>query len=793
MVLSHCNLLTLLSTLALLTASPSAQEVSFPAPGADPTGKVVDEQGKPIAGARVSFVHDAEASSPWRWAVAQVLASAPLPAAVSDRDGEFVLPLTREQRRLGSEAAFTLHIERDGYVEWREPLRSGLWGYLGTRATLRRLAPWERVRLKVEAPHPGMLVVVRIGRPGRQGSPESGVVRTAAVPPDGTVEVAIPWLPSPIIAPADSGPAGIGLGCEVRAVWPGRTTALLTVDPGCETVIPRAQSPHRHPRAASRSDGAPLVNLQARYRCEDGLELWLECEGSSVLLDERLRLVRVRAQGCDEFTPDDNAVPIVLQPLAVHAPRRGAERAETPPDHPPDQLASGDLAPLRIRVVDDSERPLPGVTIRISDAARLASCWNGPPLLTNAHGIVELAAAPCSQFEVLAIDDTHLPCLVAVTPTKATTMEQTLVLGPQTVYRVVSITPTGKPAAFLHLRDASEPPNAGLARRRPPELLTDSLGRAWLRRRPEAEVRLQVGWRGGSRFAIPEDGTIMVEGPAFPALLLRLPFPAVIDQYESQLRGGGSAGGMSETTPRFAMLLEPPGADQAGNAQELLIYTVRNRPPVFVESADATAATTHLGDVPIVDRRGIARHLPLQLEGIAADAYSELVVAPTTVHHGGAMIGMRHGNLFALGTGNAPELQMTFSGSLRVNVMHPDYLRQEAKIEEPIDKALAEPPLALRLERGARVEVLLPLPGNGAHRSPMTQVTRKGDRKVLWLAMDALPLPKTGETWIRLTVPFALPPGDYEFTMAGGNRQVEEFAVTGTNPVVLDLRQSKAK
>lgn len=128
--------------LHLLALVPSLRaQAPFPAPGADPAGKVLDENGKPIAGANVELRVDLEGEGTWANAIAQVLSATPLPEAISDKDGDYVLPLTPFQRSLGAlgEGSFWLVVRKPGRRTWTEPLPYGLRGYLGSRVVLPNL------------------------------------------------------------------------------------------------------------------------------------------------------------------------------------------------------------------------------------------------------------------------------------------------------------------------------------------------------------------------------------------------------------------------------------------------------------------------------------------------------------------------------------------------------------------------------------------------------------------------------------------------------------------------------
>ena len=135
-----------------LTGLLLAAQDPFPTPGADPAGVVLDERGRPVAGAAVELRTHTSRAAPFARAIARVLGKAPLPSTVSDKDGEFVLPLLPEQKAL-VEGEFFLVVEKEGYAPWIEPLGQALAGYLGSRVVLRvrrdgdpfALVPWPPV------------------------------------------------------------------------------------------------------------------------------------------------------------------------------------------------------------------------------------------------------------------------------------------------------------------------------------------------------------------------------------------------------------------------------------------------------------------------------------------------------------------------------------------------------------------------------------------------------------------------------------------------------------------------
>ena len=116
--------------LTAIAAAPA--QSAFPAPDADPAGRVVDTKGAPIVGATITVEAHGDLT----------YVPATLPNTRSGKDGHFVLPLTPELRALGTGdgARIELVVRGNGYGPWREVLGQGLLGYLGSRVVLRALA-----------------------------------------------------------------------------------------------------------------------------------------------------------------------------------------------------------------------------------------------------------------------------------------------------------------------------------------------------------------------------------------------------------------------------------------------------------------------------------------------------------------------------------------------------------------------------------------------------------------------------------------------------------------------------
>jgi hypothetical protein len=253
---------TCLAALALasIVSASIVRAQELPDPRADPTGTVGDEEGKPIAGARVSLrwvvnARDPLRSTEFEAAVGQVVRAYPLPGCVSGPDGGFVLPLMRDQKRLGWDDGqlFVLVVAKPGYQRWCECLPLGLRGYLGSRVVLRALRDADRLRFSVRDPRPGMtLRVVRTVDAARYGG-DGDEGETVPVPASGVVDVTFPLVPCPpTFTPSLDGSGLSWLGLRAAVELGGVAGKSICVDPAAVNEIafgePRAARGPAEPR-----------------------------------------------------------------------------------------------------------------------------------------------------------------------------------------------------------------------------------------------------------------------------------------------------------------------------------------------------------------------------------------------------------------------------------------------------------------------------------------------------------------------------------------------------------------
>lgn len=267
-------------------------------------GEVVDEGGKPIAGAhvRVEVVALARTSTLALDHTLDVLARAPLTGISTDTAGRFELNLTPAHRRLGTgfEPPLVLVIEARGFDPWREPLAFGLAGFRGTRAVLRRTTADAMHTVVVEsAPEGGLLWVGRIDSAGSLA--HEWIV---PVPPDGRVSLHAPLVPTPLAF--DDWRRTRALGHEVQLWAPGRSSERIPLDPRTRRVI-IAQADTTTRALAVRTGGGPAVAVRGLYHCPDRVRRWFPLPADRAHEDRHLRLIAVTAQACATAVPDPGA------------------------------------------------------------------------------------------------------------------------------------------------------------------------------------------------------------------------------------------------------------------------------------------------------------------------------------------------------------------------------------------------------------------------------------------------------------------------------------------------------
>lgn len=259
-----------------------------------PMGFVIDEDGNAVAGASIRIRVDHPDS--FGRVLHQLLQTQPRISVRSGRDGGYVLPLTEGQRHLATaEARLSLVVEKDGYLPWIEHLPGGIYGYLGSRAVLRRPTPRDRLSFAVEDPAPSMILLVeRVVLSGQAHSLGSSLA--LPVPPDGRVQTVLSMRPDPPQFSPSSRSLSIRL--EARLLYPGRSTPPQLVNTSSDLQRLTAAAPAPAPgRAVGLQRGGKPTGLRGLYRCPDGRLRWFELPGETAPQDPFLKLVAVAADG----------------------------------------------------------------------------------------------------------------------------------------------------------------------------------------------------------------------------------------------------------------------------------------------------------------------------------------------------------------------------------------------------------------------------------------------------------------------------------------------------------------
>ena len=354
-----------------------------------PGGRVFDEDGKPVHGARV-WVRVETTSARYPRARNQILQRQRLPVVFTSRDGSFVLPLTRAQRSLSTplDGYFSLVVEKSGYQTWIEPLGAGLRGYLGSRVTLRRIRPEDRFRVRVRDWVPGMkLLVRRHASPSQGNQPHVSLTRVIDVPEGGELEVAMPLVPSPRVIVSTF--SYVPLSRVVQLLYPGRSTKPIAVRLGQKAVdIPAKKATGTAPRVVA-NDNKPMRGLRGLYRCPDGKHRWFQLPDGTLPKDSILHHRAVTAEGC-----------VIQTALGIHNNRLVLQRARS------------SASPPSLRILGKDRRPLAGAVVscyRLTVLRDVHNPWYGPGtawrvLRTDVNGEVDLREVVDREPSVLLIE-----------------------------------------------------------------------------------------------------------------------------------------------------------------------------------------------------------------------------------------------------------------------------------------------------------------------------------------------------------------------------------------------------
>lgn len=766
----------------------------------DPTGRVVDETGAPIPGARVQVEIQGHVVHEYGAAHRAALQHRPLPPVQATRDGSFVLPLLPEHRRLGTgfDPALLLRIEADGFQPWLEPLPFGLAGFVGTHAVLHRLTDADAYDVRVVDPPPGALLWVR--RLGDVTLPADEQFLT--VPADGRLRVFAPLLPTPIVRP--DWRSTRELGHEVQLFAPGSSSGRLRLDPDARSVeIPAAV--HSCPALAVRDEGGePLPLARALYRLPDESLRWFPVPDGRAARDEVLVLVAVAAadrlarvvptdaatialprlpsapltltvrdrtrarpdasvhlrplhEACDthragprgsagrrvQLDPEGAftlaAAELQTSALVVEAPRC-ATRVWLPEEIVAAAAALGlDATPcgaIQVRVVDASERPLPGVDVRLPAAAFDP---RARPRIerTDERGSCRIEGVRPGRVEVLAVGDGVLGH--AVVHLRQDDVAEITVVATGQRLRGIARDDRGQRVPFAPFEFyVPEDPTERRVRSH-----TDSLG--------NIELPFQAG-EGSITFMTDRAPPQMLRTGQFEEVHL-VPAQGVVVQLgpnslvlRAEFSGEGRATTEHLRVAASHLLVTAPAAF------ERIELVLAAGPPVVV-LAPELGQIAH--GMPVA-RHEIVRRTPLVL----TDAHGEPVAEAQII----SLARRTSPKVFdASEQGPVEELD----GALfwvardrdehRLAVFHPDFLPENVLVPA-VDAGEADRPIRVALTRGARVSVAM-------HRLDLkgaltTMRVTQGESLIL-TALVRVPLAVGDDPTVFAQLPCALAPGSY--------------------------------
>ena len=774
-------------------------------PAQDPTGRVVDEAGAPIAGARVHVEIQAHVVHEYGAALRAALQHRPVPPMQSTRDGSFVLPLLPEHRRLGTgfDPPLVLRIEAEGFQTWREPLPFGLAGFVGTHAVLHRFADADAYDVRVVDPPPGALLWVR--RLGDVTLPDD--VRFLAVPADGRLRVFAPLLPTPLVRP--DWRSTRELGHEVQLLAPGHSSGRLRLDPDARTVQ-IAAAVHARPALAVRDEqGAPLATAQALYRLPDESLRWFPATDGRAARDDVLVLVAVAAADRLARAVPIDAAAIALPrlpptPLTLTVRDRARARADATvhllPLHEacdthlagprgsaarrlkldaagaftlavaalqtsalvveaprcasrvwlPEEIveASGTLGldaaacgAIQVRVVDASERPLPGVDIRLPSAALEARALPRVER-TDERGVCRIDGVRPGRFEILAVGDGVLGR--AVVHLRQDDVAEVTVVATGQHLRGIARDDRGQRVPFAPFEfDVPEDP-----RQRRVRSHTDSLGNIELPfQAGEGSISFMTDQAPAQTFRpghveevhlVPARGAVVQLGPN--TVVLRAEFSGPGRTTTEHLRVAASH-----------LLVTAPAAF------ERIDLVLAAGPPVVVLASEL-GRIEH--GIPLA-RHEIVRRAPILL----TDAHGERVAGAQVI----SLVGRTNPKVFDASEQGPVEAR---DGALvwlardraehRLAVFHPDFLPEGVTVPAAVPGE-GDAPIRVALTRGARVSVAM-------HRldleGTLTTLRVTQGESLILTALVRVPLTVGDDPTVFAQLPCALGPGSYTVHVA---------------------------
>jgi hypothetical protein len=423
---------------------------------------------------------------------------------------------------------------------------------------------------------------------------------------------------------------------------------------------------------------------------------------------------------------------------------------------------------LRIRVATKDETP-------VQDALLLLGFQDGTPgsfTRTDARGTATLAPVPDRPASLLCVapgferrqTDVRVP---------GDSHAVAVLLEPAAALRAQIVTPDGAPVPFLMLRDTGRQP--GLSRLEG-LLETDSLGRIL---RPDTSLAkptqlqrwpMHVGqffeWSGE-----PEPVTWTADAPT--ALLLEFVPPARITQeswFHPNGSGSSSQGQNREPLRRLVARWAGPGCS--------LQFDRENAPPIRIDQAVVDAAK-QTGPLRRIEVGATRRKIPLIVRGADGARLLDFACTPRHPHHGANWYRL-DGNGFRLREGDATFFTATDRSAWHARVLHPDHLPAELHVPAGDD----DRPLAVQLELGSRVELLIPAERARTSWMMTMQQVGRGEMLFFWFPPSEV---EGAAPLVRIPLPAALPAGKWQIQNLPAPLQARPFETDGRQPVMLDL------
>lgn len=813
-----------------LAAAAAAQQPRTPDA---PTGQVVDASGAGVAGARVRVELAKSVRTACRDHALQVMRRWPLADVTADAEGRFALDLTPAHRRLGTglEPPLALAIEAPGLQTWYEPLPFGLAGFSGTRAALRPLAADATCTVEVEAPPPGALLWVhRLDAP--EGLTES---RVSAVPETGRVAVPAPLVPTPLVF--DDWRRTRALGHEVHVWIPGRSAAARLDGHVRELRFAAADTATRRLRVLA--DGEPARGLSGLYACPDGEQRWLPLPDGEAAEDGELRLLALAATGRATAVVSGSLEPVVLAPI-VHrevslavlghdgAPARGArvllvpmttwpatdasldgaevlaadEEARvrvdlarlqqnavcavapgcwptTRPPHddvvppPPLRLAQAPAGASMLTVSDAAGRPVAGAEVRI--------VGNLPPASLAARAFTSDGAGTClvpacafEQAKVVCVGDEGYrqadlrepaPDMAAGAPGRqrargvasGVPRSTPIAIAGRTL-RARVVTAGGQPAAFLAVTIESVTADG---EKRTRHGCTDAFGRVRATYVGESAT-ISAGGVSVEQDGRPhDDAEVELVVPEQRAVVVALPEKARVQRVTFWTNDGGVRHeNLGVDTDRLALAWRE-------GCRRCDVH-LRDGPPVTVTAADVAAAR---GSPPVVVRDRIVRTVRVHAFDPEQRPVTGFEVRPAFGNSRLLVYDQRESNGGEPGVWTARD-----DAAHDVQVFHPDFLPSEP-VTMAAEQPGRDPAMIVPLQPGARVRFHLAAKVRAQAGDTWTLTIEDGGRPRYHVTLTVR------DADAELQLPFALPSGDYAFTLRGRRATRGTFTVSGTNPV----------